>query len=235
MHIIWYGQSCFQIIITRNNRNKGEQLSIVIDPFDEAIGLKVPSLSADVLLISHLHHDHDNKKAVKGNPFLIEGPGEYETKGVFVQGIASFHDDVQGKQRGQNTIYTIEGEGIRLCHLGDLGQKELTSEQLEEIGDVDVLMIPVGGVFTISTKEATKIISQIEPRLVIPMHYYLPKLKIHPVKSDKVGAKQFNGVKLETVDKFLKEMGRKSVEPQPKLLIKKKDLPEETKIVVLKP
>jgi len=219
MHILWYGQSCFQIIITRNNRNKGEQLSIVIDPFDEATGLKVPSLSADVLLISHSHHDHDNKKVVRGNPFLIEEPGEYEIKGVFVQGITSFHDDKGGKERGSNTIYSIEAEGVRLCHLGDFGQKELTSEQLEEIGDVDVLMMPVGGVYTISAKEAAKIVSQIEPLLVIPMHYHIPGLKI----------------KLDGVDKFLKEMGRKSVEPQPKLLIKKKDLPEETKIVVLKP
>ena len=191
----------------------------MIDPFDEATGLKVPSLSADVLLITHAHHDHDNKKAVKGSPFLIEGPGEYETKDVFIQGIAAFHDEAQGKQRGQNTIYTIEAEGMRVCHLGDLGQKELTPEQLEQISDVDILMTPVGGVYTINSKGSAKIISQLEPLLVIPMHYHLPKLKI----------------KLEPVDKFLKEMGRKSIEPLPKLLIKKKDLPTETKVVVLQP
>ena len=216
MHIIWHGQSCFQIILARN---KGEQVSMVIDPFDETIGLKVPALSADILLVSHSHHDHNNKRAIKGTPFLIEGPGEYEVKETFIQGVSSFHDDAQGAKRGQNTIYTIEGEGMRICHLGDLGQKELTPEQLERIGDIDILMVPVGGVYTIDAKGAGRAISQIEPRLVIPMHYHLPKLKI----------------KLEGVDKFLKEMGKRSVTPQPKLLIKKKDLPEETKVVVLQP
>ncbi|MBA7618173.1 hypothetical protein ES703_25494 [subsurface metagenome] len=216
MHINWYGQSCFQI---QASRNKGEQVSIVIDPFDEATGLRIPSLSADVLLITHSHHDHNNRKAVKGNPFLIEEPGEYEVKDIFIQGISTFHDEEEGKKRGLNTIYTIEVEGIKLCHLGDLGQKELTSDQLEKIGDVDILMVPVGGVYTINSKGAAKTISQIEPRLVIPMHYHIPKLKI----------------KLETLDKFLKEMGRKSAQSQPKLLIKKKDLPAETKIVVLQP
>ncbi len=215
MHIIWHGQSCFQIIAAKS---KGEQVSIVIDPFDETTGLRVPSLTADILLITHEHHDHNNKKAVAGSPFLIDGPGEYERKGVFIEGIPAFHDDKTGKERGQNTIYTIEAEEMRVCHLGDLGQKELSPEQLEKIGEIDILMVPVGGVFTIDVKEAGKIISQIEPRIVIPMHYHIPKLKI----------------KLDGVDKFLKEMGRKSAESQPKLLIKKKDLlQDETKIIVL--
>lgn len=192
----------------------------MIDPFDEAIGLKVPSAAADILLITHDHHDHNNKKAVKGSPFLIDGPGEYEVKDVFIQGIPAFHDDSHGKERGQNTIYTLETEELRLCHLGDLGQKELTPEQLEKIGDIDILMIPVGGVYTIDAKEAVKIISQLEPRIVIPMHYAVPKLKI----------------RLDGLDAFLKVMGRKTAEPLPKLLIKKKDLlAEETKIVVLAP
>lgn len=216
MHIIWQGQSCFQIIVSRN---KGEQVSIVIDPFDESTGLKAPSMPADILLITHPHSDHNNKKAVKGTPFLIEGPGEYEVKDVYIQGMSAYHDETQGKERGQNTIYTLETEALRLCHLGDLGQKELTAEQLDKIGDIDILMVPVGGVYTIDAKGASKVIAQIEPRIVIPMHYYIPKLKI----------------KLEGVGEFLKEMGKKSIEPQDKLLIKKKDLTgEETKIVVLK-
>ncbi|MFH1841304.1 MAG: MBL fold metallo-hydrolase [Candidatus Nealsonbacteria bacterium] len=216
MHIVWHGQSFFQITAAQN---KNGQVSVAIDPFDEATGLKVPSFAADILLITHDHHDHNNKKSIKGTPFLVEGPGEYEVKEIFIQGIPSFHDDAEGKQRGQNVIYTIETENMRLCHLGDLGQKELTDEQIEKIGDIDILMIPVGGVYTISSKEALKIISQIEPRIIIPMHYHIPKLKI----------------KLEDEDKFLKAMGRKSVEPQNKLLIKKKDLPTETKIILLKP
>lgn len=221
MQINWYGQSCFQIAAARN---KGEQTSIVIDPFSEEIGLRLPKLEADVLLVTHSHYDHNNVKAVSGSPFLIDGPGEYEIKKIFVQGIPAWHDSEQGQERGQNTIYTIEAEDLRLCHLGDLGQKELTEEQMEAIGDIDILIIPVGGVYTISAKEALKIMSQIEPRITIPMHYQIPKLNL------------LDGGKLDGLDKFLKTMGLKSISPQDKLSIKKKDiLPEEAKIIVLNP
>ena len=214
MHITWHGQSFFQL---QTSLSKGEQTTIAIDPFEETIGLNVPSFTADILLITHDHADHNNKITIKGAPFLVDGPGEYEVKEIFVQGIPSFHDEESGKKRGINTIYTLEVEEMRLCHLGDFGQKELTEDQLEQIGDIDILMIPVGGEFTIDAKGAAHIISQIEPKIVIPMHYALPKLKI----------------KLDEVDKFLKEIGQKSVVPQPKLLIKKKDLPLETQVVVL--
>jgi len=238
MQIIWHGQSCFQIFVRREKNN---QVSIVIDPFDESLGLRVPKLEADILLITHSHHDYNNIKAVSGptsasSPFLISGPGEYEVKEVYIRGIPAWHDNVMGKERGTNTIYTIEAEDLKLCHLGDLGQKELTADQLEKIGEVDILMIPVGGIYTISSKEAPKIMAQIEPKIIIPMHYQVPKLKIHPVKSREAGAKQFNGVKLDGLDKFLKTMGIKSIESLPKLSIKKKDLSEEEiKIIVLKP
>lgn len=221
MHVIWHGQACFQIIASRA---KGEQISIAIDPFDPTIGLKVPSLTADVLLITHEHFDHNNKAAVKGEPFLISGPGEYEIKEVLIQGIPAFHDNVQGKERGGVTIYTIEAEGMRLCHLSDLGQKELTAEQLQEIGNIDILMVPVGGRFTISAQEAQKVISRIDPRIVVPMHYQIPKLKLP------------SGTKLDGIEKFLRLMRQKSGLTQPKLLIKQKDLPQEgMKVVVLKP
>jgi L-ascorbate metabolism protein UlaG (beta-lactamase superfamily) len=217
MQIIWHGQSCFQISISQAKNN---HLNIVIDPFSEAIGLRLPKLEADILLVSHQHYDHNNVKAVSDSPFLINSPGEYEVKNVFIQGIPSWHDDKEGKERGENTIYTIEAEDLKLCHLGDFGQKELTEEQLEKIGEVDVLIIPIGGVYTISAKEALKIMSQLEPKIIIPMHYQIPKLNI----------------KLDGLDKFLKMVGIKSIEPQPKLTIKKKDIsPEEVKIIVLKP
>ncbi len=217
MHIIWRGQACFEIVAFKQ---KGEQVSICIDPFSDDIGIKMPSFSADLLLVTHPHFDHNNKKAIKGDPFTIEGPGEYEARGVFVKGIPAWHDNSQGLERGENTIYVIETEELRVCHLGDLGQKELSSEQIGEMGDIDVLLIPVGGIYTINGAEATKIIAQIEPRMVIPMHYGIGKLR----------------VKLDGVDKFLAAMGVKSMEQQPKLLIKKKDLPqEETKVVILKP
>lgn len=193
----------------------------MIDPFDESIGLKLPNLSADILLVTHEHPDHNNVKAVKGAPFLVDGPGEYEVKGVFIQGIPSFHDDKDGKEKGQNTIYVIEAEEMRFCHLGDLGQKQLTDEQLEKIDTVDVLMIPVGDEYTISSVEAQKIISQIEPKIVIPMHYAIPKLNI----------------KLDDISKFLKTMGKNSIVPQDKFVVKASTLPKEgaMEIIVLQP
>jgi len=216
MKIVWHGHSLFQIT---TNPEKNNQVQIVIDPFDKSIGLRVPKLEADILLVTHQHHDHNNIKAVSGNPFLIEGPGEYEVKGVFIRGILSFHDDSRGKERGMNTIYVMESEDIKLCHLGDFGQKELTEEQMEKIGEIDILMIPVGGNYTISLKEVAKIMSQLEPKITIPMHYAIPKLKI----------------KLNPLNRFLKMFGIKSLTPLNKLSIKKKDIPaDEAKIIVLK-
>jgi len=215
--IYFAGQSCFQISVSNSRDNSAD---IVIDPFSEDIGLKLPNLSADILLVTHDHYDHNNIKGIKGEPFIAQGPGEYEIRGVFIQGIPSFHDDKGGKEKGQNTIYTIEAEDLRFCHLGDLGQKELTDEQLEKIGAVDVLMIPVGGDATISSTEAQKIIGQIEPLIVIPMHYALPKLKME----------------LDDVAKFLKTMGKPSVVAQDKLVVKNSTMPKEgMEIVVLQP
>ena len=215
MTINWHGQSCFQITSTHN---KNHQVNLVIDPFSQETGLRVPNFKADIVLTSHDHYDHNNVKAVAGDPFVINTPGEYEIKDVFIQGISSFHDPASGKEKGINIIYVIEAEQLRICHLGDFGQKELSPEQLEKIGQVDILMIPVGGTYTISSKEAIKIMAQIEPSVIIPMHYQLPKLKI----------------KLDGLDKFLKAMGIKKIESIAKLSIKKKDIiPEEAKIIVL--
>ncbi len=218
MNITWYGQSCFQI---SSSEGKNNRVSIVVDPFGEDIGLKLHrKLEADIVLVTHDHSDHNNVKAVSGQPLVIEGPGEYEAKGVFIQGISGFHDNSRGAERGNITIYAIEVEGMRLCHLGDLGQKELFSDQLERIGGVDILMIPAGGIYTIDATEAIKVMAQVEPKITIPMHYQIPKLKI----------------KLGGVDKFLKALGIKSLEPLSKLSIKKRDLlSEEAKIIVLQP
>jgi L-ascorbate metabolism protein UlaG (beta-lactamase superfamily) len=223
MQIVWKGQACFHITAQKSNK---EQVKVLLDPFEESIGFKLSPQEADVVVITHDHSDHNNVKAAKparaggGEPFVISSPGEYEAKSVFVQGIPSFHDDVQGKERGLNTIYTLRAEGITLCHLGDLGQKELTPEQVEKIGQVDVLFIPVGGTYTIGGKEAGKIISQIEPDIIIPMHYSVPRIKI----------------KLAPVDEFLHAMGKKGLQAQTKLILKEKDVAgerEEAEIVVL--
>ncbi len=226
MNITWYGQSCFQI---SSSEGKNNRVSIVVDPFGEDIGLKLPrKIEADIVLVTHDHSDHNNVKAVSGEPLVIAGPGEYEAKGVFIRGISSLRlashrladQNKEDNLASGGTIYTIEVEGMRLCHLGDLGQKELFSDQLEKIGGVDILMVPVGGVYTANADEAIKVMAQVEPKITIPMHYQVPNLKI----------------KLGGVDKFLKALGIKSLKPLSKLSVKKKDLlSEEAKIIVLQP
>jgi L-ascorbate metabolism protein UlaG (beta-lactamase superfamily) len=219
MNITWYGQSCFRVALQGQKKAK-QWTSLVIDPFDESTGLKLPKLEAEIFLITHEHKDHNNQKIATKETFLINSPGEYELRDIFIQGISSFHDKEKGKERGLNTIYTVETEEVKLCHLGDFGQEELTDEQLRDIGEVDVLMIPVGGVYTIDAKEATKVISQIEPRIVIPMHYKIPGLK---VKLDELGA-------------FLKAIGDKGAKAEDKISIQKKNLPVgEMKIIPLNP
>ncbi len=217
MDILWHGQSCFEV---RVPLHQNEKKTIIIDPFSpEYTGFKMPSLTADILLVTHQHLDHNNVKAIKGLPFLIEGPGEYEVGGISIQGIPASHGSIGEEDLGEITIYTIEAEGLRLCHLSDLNQNELTSEQVETIGDIDILMIPIGGTYTIDGVGASKIINQIEPKIVIPMHYKLPGAKAN----------------LKDIESFFKVMGQENIEAQPSLKIKKQGLPAETKIVVLKP
>ena len=216
MDIFWHGQSCFEIRIPSN---QAEKKIIVIDPLSESAGLKLPSLVADILLVSHNGSSHNDIKTIKGEPFLIDGPGEYEIGGVFVRGIPSIYDSSAGKESKKITIYNIETKGIKLCHLGDLSQKELDSKQLETIGEVDILMVPIGGGEIMDSKTAQKVVNQIEPKIIILMCYNLPKLK----------------TTLDEVGVFLKIMGQEEIEPQVSLKIKKQGLPTETRIVVLKP
>lgn len=216
MKITWYGHSCFKLMVKTKN---GDRITIITDPFDkEKVGLTPPRGTADIVLVSHAHFDHNNIKAISGEPFCVDGPGEYDVKGVFVKGIYSYHDNSKGNERGVNTIYILDGEGMRICHMGDFGQAELNGEQLDKIGDVDVLMIPVGGVYTINGSEAVKIINQIEPSIVIPMHYKIPKLTL----------------KLNSVDKFLQEIGGEK-ETLEELSIQSKDLTgDKMRIIVMK-
>ncbi len=211
MVITWYGQSCFKV-------QSGETV-LFTDPFNKEVGLTPPRGLAHIVTVSHNHYDHNNREALNGEPLIINGPGEYEIKGVNIKGIFSYHDDKEGKERGTNTIYVIEMEGIKFCHLGDLGQEKLSAEQVEEINGVDILMVPVGGAATVDGETAVEIINQIEPRLVIPMHYKIPGL----------------AMKLDGVDVFLKEMGLGKKEVVDKLTLKKKDLTEgEMEVVVMK-
>lgn len=192
----------------------------VIDPFDKKIGLTPPRFRADVTLITHGHFDHANTEAISGEPFLISGAGEYEARGVYVHGFDTFHDKSQGKERGMNVIYKLEMEDMKILHMGDFGEGVLRDETLERIEDVDILLIPVGGKYTITGTEAAKIVKQIEPRYVIPMHYKIPGLTVD----------------IASAEEFLKEMGSGKKETQEKLVLKKRDLSEEakTEVVVLK-
>lgn len=211
MDINWYGQALVRL--------KGKTATVIIDPFSpEFTGLKLPKdLSANVVLKTHDHQDHSNIEAVSGDPIKITGPGEYDTKGVAVVGIGVFHDKSQGSERGKNTMYNIHIDGLNVVHAGDLGHT-LTQEQIDEIGLTDILLIPVGGVYTINAKEAVEVVAQLEPRIIIPIHYGgVPGLKFP----------------LDPLDNFLKEMGAEGLTPQPKLSVTKDKLPDEPQVVVL--
>jgi L-ascorbate metabolism protein UlaG (beta-lactamase superfamily) len=214
MIISWYGQSCFKIQ-TRPKRGS-EEITIFTDPFDKAIGLRPPQGHADIVTISHSHFDHNNYSALKDDPFIIDSAGEYSLKGIHFEGIESFHDEKQGEERGRNTIFLIESEELRICHLGDLGHV-LSEKQVETLGEIDILMVPIGGKYTLDAKKAEEVIGQIEPGIIIPMHYKLKDLKVD----------------IEDEKEFCKAFGEKS-NGESKLVLKKKDLDEvENKLVLL--
>ncbi|OIN94863.1 lactamase [candidate division WWE3 bacterium CG06_land_8_20_14_3_00_42_16] len=211
MEIQYLGHSAFKIKI--NNT------LLITDPFlsdDPDLGIKFPKIEARIVTVSHNHHDHNGVAAVSGNPFIIRTPGEYEVSGINIFGYATFHDEKEGKERGRNTIYLIEGEKMNVCHLGDLGHV-LENELVEMLGEVDVLLIPVGGTYTLDAVKATEVVRQIEPKIVIPMHYFHPKFKF----------------KLNPVENFVKEMGVGVPEKTDKLKLSKDKLPQETKLVIM--
>lgn len=208
MEVMWYGHACFRL----RDRN----ITIVTDPYGKSIGYSLPRIQASVVTISHDHADHNYVEGIKGDPKIIDGPGEYEVRGVFITGIPTFHDATKGAKRGKNTVFLFEFNDLTICHLGDLGHVP-TQSQIEALSEVDVLLIPVGAVYTINAAQAAEIVSLLEPRLVIPMHYKTPALDI----------------KLDGVSKFLKEMGLKRLAPQDSLKVTKSTLPEETQVVLL--
>jgi len=211
MKIKWHGLSCFKI--------KTRKANILIDPFNSKVGIKPPRLKADLLLISRDDKEHNNKKSATGKPYIIDSPGEYELHNVFVFGIRGFVDKKKEKNKKPLTMFLIQSEGITIGHLSNINCVP-SEKYLERLENVDILFVPVGGKNTLGAEEATKIISEIEPRIVVPMYYKTPKLKID----------------LENIDKFASEMGLKEKEVIDSLNIKKKDLPqEETKVFLLKP
>lgn len=191
---------------------------VVTDPYDkETFGKLMPKVMADIVTVSHSHHDHSATERISDSPFIIQGPGEFEIKGVEIFGIPSLHDKKNGKDRGENTIYLYKIDGVRLCHLGDQGQK-LTDKQIERLNGIDVLMIPVGGVYTLNAKEAVSVVEQLEPKIVIPMHFKTADLLFE----------------LESLEKFLGEIGKEKAKPINKLTVTPSSLPEEREVVWLK-
>ncbi|MBI2023388.1 MBL fold metallo-hydrolase [Candidatus Giovannonibacteria bacterium] len=216
MVITYYGLSCFKI--------QSGDLVLAIDPFTRDSGLTTPRFQTDIALITHKHENHGNLDTLNPKPekeiFEITGPGEYEVHGVRIKGFESFHDAKEGKNKGKNAIYLIEWEDMKIAHLGDYGEATLRAEVQEALDTPDIMFVPVGGGgHTIDAETAVKLINQVSPRIVVPMHYKIGSLKD----------------KLDPIDDFLKEMGEK-VPPEDRLSIKKSGLPtdEESRIVVLK-
>lgn len=219
MIITWHGFSCFRIQESRH----GGDVSLVTDPFSPEDGKKLSrSLAADIVTVSHDHARHNNAEAVSGSaadttPFVIIGPGEYEVKDMFVTGVSTFHDMVEGKEKGLNTMYRITAGGMHLVHLGDL-KHALEEKHMEEFHDIDVLFVPIGGGGALTAKQAAEVVNQLEPRIIIPMHY----------KSGDIGKD------LDGMEPFIKALGLGKPEVLPKLKISSKELPQgEMKIVTL--
>jgi L-ascorbate metabolism protein UlaG (beta-lactamase superfamily) len=202
-------------------RIRGKAATVITDPYDSsAVGLKFPKhVEANVVTVSHGHADHNSVEQIEGSPYVIEGPGEYEVKGVGVVGISTFHDDAKGQERGRNTMYRLEIDGVAIVHLGDLGHT-LSSAEVDQLGSVDILMVPVGGVYSLDPAGAVAVVNEIDPSIVIPMHYGRPELD----------QKQFGG--LSPLSAFLKEIGKEAA-PQAKLSTTKDKLPAEMQVVVL--
>lgn len=209
MDITWYGLSCFRI-------TERGQISVVTDPFSDAIGLPAPSLKADVVTISHDVPGHNNVEVVKGTPYVLYGPGEYEVGGIFIMGIA-LHN-TQEEAPGRNVGYMIEYENLTVLHLGDLDHVPEQSV-IEEIGIVNVLLVPVGGGAGLKASEAAEVVSLIEPHYVVPMHYAQDGLTFE----------------LDDVDRFLKAMGISHPAQMDVLRINPASLPEQPQVVMLTP
>jgi len=211
MRIKWLGHDSFMI-------TSDTGIKIITDPYktDEKIRYGEIDESADIVTVSHEHSDHNNVTAVKGNPEVVRETAK--VKGVEFRGIPTYHDSVQGQQRGKNTIFCFEVDGIRICHLGDLGHS-LSDKQLAELGEVDILLVPVGGYFTIDAEVASQICDRLAPGVVIPMHYKTNKCFLS----------------IAGVDEFLQGKGNIVLSTANEAEFKQGELPAKTQIIVLKP
>ena len=212
MQITYLGHSSFKI--------KTKTATIVTDPYHKQVGFRFPKTRADICTISHFHFDHNFRGGIKNEDcFFIENPGEYEIKEIMIKGIQSCHDDEEGQKRGKNTIFLIQAENINICHLGDLGHS-LADKDVKELEDVDILIIPIGGTYTIGPKRAVQLIKKIEPSIIIPVHYQQEGL-----------GQDF--AQLKPVDDFLAEIQMESKKSEKLILSSTADLPEEMEIIQL--
>ncbi len=210
MEISWYGLSCFRL--------RSRALTVIADPYDESIGLSLPRMRAQVVTVSHQAPGHNNAAAVRSPEHVFDGPGEYEVNGVFIQGVPTFHKGPVG-QRQRSTAFVYHFPDLIVAHLGDIGVLP-RREQIELLSEADVLLLPVGSGDTLDAARAVEIVTALEPRVVIPMHYAQPGLRLQ----------------LDSVDKFIKEMGVPKPEPLPSLKLSNSKLTgEETEVILLAP
>jgi L-ascorbate metabolism protein UlaG (beta-lactamase superfamily) len=215
MKVKWLGHACFLLTSEAGVR-------ILTDPYTPGafgLGYRPPAETADIVTVSHDHADHNNTAAVKGKPEVVRGAGVHKVKGVEIKGASTSHDEASGSQRGPNTVFCFTLDGVRVCHLGDLGH-DLAAGSLADIGPVDVLLIPVGGNFTIDADAASRLADRIAPKVVIPMHFQNERCPDFPVAA---------------VDDFRKKRQRVRMVDGSEVEIKKDNLPAETETVVLKP
>jgi L-ascorbate metabolism protein UlaG (beta-lactamase superfamily) len=211
MEISFVGHACFRL--------RGREASVVVDPYGKGLGLTTltPSkFAADILTISHDHPGHNNSAMVGGEPKIVDSPGEYEIRGVAIRGVAAYHDSEMGEKLGKVTLFAIEIDDVVVAHLGDLGHS-LTELQQEQLGAVDVLLVPAGGGTALSATQAAEVTNQVEPKIVVPMHYKLPGMKLA----------------LDEPKHFASEMGIDKIEYQPKLSLSGKPSNDETRVVFL--
>ncbi len=213
VEITWLGQSCFRL--------RDRSATVVTDPYGKDLGLNLVRVRADIVTVSHDADDHNYVKGVKGDFQVLSGPGEYEVSSIFVTGLELRGERSKSKKETavapRNTVFLFEFDDLTVCHLGDLSIVPTQAQVEEALGEVDVLLIPVGGGETLNASQAAEVVSLLEPHVVIPMHYHVPDLTL----------------KLDSVNKFLKEMGLDKVAPQEVLKVSRGGLPDETQVVVL--
>lgn len=210
MEITWYGHSCFRL-------TEKKMATVVTDPFDaESIGYEPLKLKADIVTVSHDAAGHNYLQAVKGYSRAITGPGEFEIGGVFITGVQTDAHGKKANEQPRNTLYVFDYDGLTVAHMGNLRQVP-TQAEIEALGTVNIVLVPVGGRSGLNAAKAAEVISLLEPNIVIPMHYQTPEVK----------------VPLDQLDKFMKEMGLHEAETMPNLKVSKSNLPDETKVVVL--